>query len=69
VHAETEDKSVDPKDSFYEELEPVFSQFHKYRTKILLGDSSSNLGSEDIFKLTIRRNSLIKLVMIMGLWW
>jgi exonuclease III len=38
VHAPTEDKHDDIKDSFYEELEQVFDQFPRYHTKILLGD-------------------------------
>jgi hypothetical protein len=37
VHAPTEDKTDDVKDSFYEELERVFVKFPKYRMKILLG--------------------------------
>jgi hypothetical protein len=39
VHAPTEDKTDDVKDSFYEELERVFDKFPKYHVKILLGDS------------------------------
>jgi len=39
VHAQTEDKSDDTKDSFYEELENVFYQFLKYEfTKKLRAD-------------------------------
>jgi hypothetical protein len=37
VHAPTEDKTDDLKDSFYEELERVFDKFLKYHLKILLG--------------------------------
>jgi hypothetical protein len=37
VHAPTEDKTDYTKDSFYEELECVFSRFPKYDTKILVG--------------------------------
>jgi hypothetical protein len=33
VHAPTEDKTDDVKDSFYEELERVFDKFLKYRRK------------------------------------
>jgi endonuclease/exonuclease/phosphatase family metal-dependent hydrolase len=40
------------KDSFYEELEPVFDKFPKYQTKILLGDFNVKVGREDISKLT-----------------
>jgi hypothetical protein len=32
VHASTEDKTDNVKDSFYEELERVFERFSKYRT-------------------------------------
>jgi len=34
MHAPNEDKSDDPKDSFYEELEQVFDHFSKYSMKI-----------------------------------
>jgi hypothetical protein len=44
VHAPTEDKCDDTKDSFYEELEGVFNQFLKYRTKILLEDFNAKVG-------------------------
>jgi hypothetical protein len=35
VHAPTEDKTDDVKDSFYEELEHVFDKFLKYHMKIV----------------------------------
>jgi hypothetical protein len=50
VHAPTEDKTDDVKDSFYEELERVFDKFLKYHMKILLGDFNAKVGKEDIFK-------------------
>jgi hypothetical protein len=53
VHAPIEDKPVDMKDRFYEELEHVFDKFPKYDMKILLKDFSSEVGREDIFKPTI----------------
>jgi len=34
LHAPTDDKSDDTKDSFYMELERVFDQFSKYHIKI-----------------------------------
>jgi hypothetical protein len=37
VHAPTEDKIDDVKDSFYEELERISDKFPKYHMKILLG--------------------------------
>ena len=36
VHAPSEEKSEDLKDSFYEELEEVFDHFPKYHMKILM---------------------------------
>jgi hypothetical protein len=37
VHAPTEDRIDDIKESFYEELECAFDKFPKYPTKIFLG--------------------------------
>jgi hypothetical protein len=50
VHAPTDDKDDDIKDSFYEELKHVFDQFPSYHMKILLGDYNAKVGREDIFK-------------------
>jgi hypothetical protein len=58
VHAPTEDKTDEVKDSFYEELERVFDKFPKYHMKILLGDFNAKVGREDIFKLTIGNENL-----------
>jgi hypothetical protein len=58
VHAPTEDKTDDVKDSFCEELERVFDKFPKYHMKILLGDFIARVGREDIFKPTIWNKSL-----------
>jgi exonuclease III len=58
VHVPTEDKTNDVKDSFCEELEHVFEQFPKCHMKILLGDFNAKVGREDIFKPTIRNESL-----------
>jgi hypothetical protein len=44
VHATTKDKSDDAKDSFYEKLEYVFSQFHKYHMKVLFEDFSATVS-------------------------
>jgi len=49
VHAPTEAKSDDSKESLYEELEQVFEHFRKYHLKILSGDFNAKLGREDIF--------------------
>jgi hypothetical protein len=58
VHAPTEDKIDDMKDSFSEELQHIFSKFPKYHMKMLLGDLNAKVGREDIFKLTIGNESL-----------
>jgi hypothetical protein len=58
VHAPTEDKDDDIKDSFYEELEQVFDQFPRYHMKILLVDFNGKLGKEDIFKPIIGNERL-----------
>jgi hypothetical protein len=58
VHAPTEDKINDVKDSFYEELECIFDKFPKYHMKILLEDLNAKVGREDIFKPTIENESL-----------
>jgi hypothetical protein len=61
VHAPTEVKTDDVKDSFYEELERVFDKFPKYHMKILLGDFNAKVVREDIFKPTIGNGSLHKI--------
>ena len=58
VHAPSEEKSEELKDSFYEELGEVFDHFPKYHMKILLGDFNANVGREDIFKPIIGQESL-----------
>jgi exonuclease III len=58
VHAPTEDKDDDIKDSFYEELEQVFGKFPRYHMKILVGDFNAKVGREGIFKPIIGNESL-----------
>jgi endonuclease/exonuclease/phosphatase family metal-dependent hydrolase len=58
VHAPTEDKDDDIKDSFYEELEQVFDQFPRYHMNIVKGDFNAKVGREDIFKPIIGNKSL-----------
>jgi hypothetical protein len=50
VHAPTEDKTDDVKDSFYKELEFVFHKFPKCHMKIHLEDFNGKVGREHIFK-------------------
>jgi hypothetical protein len=58
VHAPTEDKTDDVKDSFYKELERVFDEFLKYHMKILLRNFNAKVAREDIFKQITRNESL-----------
>jgi hypothetical protein len=58
VHAPTQDKTDDVKDSFYEKLERVFDTFPKYHMKNLLEDFNAKVGREDISKPTIGNESL-----------
>jgi len=67
VHAPSEVKCDDSKDSFYEELEQVFYHFPSYHMKILLGDFNTKVGRESIFKPTIGNDNLHQVVMIMVL--
>jgi hypothetical protein len=52
VHAQSEDKSDDSKESFYEKLEQSLDHFTKYHSKILLG-SFKQIGRENVFKTAI----------------
>ena len=58
VHAPSEEKSDESKDSFYEELEQVFDHFPKYHMKMLLGDFNAKVGRKNIFKPTIGQERL-----------
>ena len=58
VHAPSEGKSDELKDSFYEELEQVFDHFPKYHIKMLLGVFNAKVGRDNIFKPTFGQESL-----------
>jgi hypothetical protein len=58
VHARTEDKIDDMKNSLNEELERVLDHFLKYHMKISLGDFSAKVWREDILKSTVGSESL-----------
>jgi hypothetical protein len=58
LHTPCEDKGDDVKDSFYQELGHVFDQFPRYNMNILLDDFNAKVGRENIFKPTIRIDSL-----------
>jgi hypothetical protein len=65
VHAPTEDKIYDVKDSFYEELVHVSYKFPKHHKKMLL-DFNFKIGREDIFR-QLGMKDYMKSVMIMEL--
>jgi hypothetical protein len=67
VHAPTEDKTDDVKDSLGEELERVFDNFPKYHMKILLGDFSANVGRKDFLNRQLGMKVYMKSEMIMEL--
>jgi hypothetical protein len=58
IHAPTENKTDDVKDSFYEELEHVFDKFPKYHTKIMLGDLNAKCQCKNIVKPTVGKENL-----------
>jgi hypothetical protein len=50
VHAPTEDKSDDTKESLYEEIEGALDRFRKYHIKRLSRDFNAKVEVEVIFK-------------------
>ena len=67
MHAPSEEKRDDSKDSFYEELEQVFEHFHMYHMKILFENFNAKVERENIFELTIGNRVYIRIIMIMVL--
>jgi hypothetical protein len=62
MHAPTEDKSDDTKDSFDKDLECRFDQFLKYNMTNLLGDFNSKVGRADIFAPTISNDNGVRVI-------
>ena len=60
MYVRSKEKSDYSKDYFHEELEHVCDHFPKYNTKILVRDFNVNLERDDIFKPTIRNESLCR---------
>jgi len=67
VHAPSEEKSDDSKDSFYEDLEQVFHHFPKYHMKILFGDFNAKVGERIFSNRQLGMRVYIRIVMIMEL--
>ena len=49
VHAPSEDKDDDIKDSLHEEIEQLYDHLPMYHMKILLGDINAKVVRENIF--------------------
>jgi len=64
MHAPSEEKSADSKDSFYEELDRVWYHFPEYHMKILLGDFNAKLGREGFLNRQFGMRVYIRIVMI-----
>ena len=58
VHASSEEKSDDSKDSFYEEFEKVCDQISKYSMKIILVDCNAKVGRANIINRIVGNDSL-----------
>jgi hypothetical protein len=62
VHAPTQVKNDNMKDSFYEEIEHICDKFPKYHMNILIEVFSAKVDREDIVKLIIRNESLHEII-------
>jgi hypothetical protein len=67
VHAPSEEKSDDSKDSFYEELEQFFYYFPNCHMKLLLGDFTAKVRRQNIFKPALGLRIYIRIIVIMVL--
>jgi|UniRef100_A0A2S2QC91 hypothetical protein len=57
-HAPTEEKDVETKDIFYDELEQVYNDTSRHAIKIILEDMNAKIGWENIYRPTIGKESL-----------
>jgi hypothetical protein len=67
VHAPSEKKSDDTKNSFYNELEQVIHHFPKHHIKILLGDFNGNWREKIYSNRQLGMRIYIRTVIIMVL--
>jgi len=58
VHAPTEDKSQDEKETFYEQLESALNLIPSNRIQIVLGDLNAKVGKEEMFRQVTGGHSL-----------
>jgi hypothetical protein len=62
VHEQTEDRSGDKKDKYYEELDRVFNHFQKHHVKIFVGDFNAILGREGTVELITENENLLEII-------
>jgi hypothetical protein len=67
VHAPSEEKSDNSKDSFYEELVQVLNYFHMYHMKIVLGGFNAKFGERIFSNQQFRMRVYIRILMIVVL--
>jgi hypothetical protein len=58
VHAPSQEKSGDSKESFYDEFARIFENFPRYNMKIIFVDFNAKVGKEYIFKPTTGNEGL-----------
>jgi len=58
VYAPTEEKEENLKNEFYDDLENILDTTTNNCIKILIGDFNAKIGKEDMYRPTIRPNSL-----------
>jgi hypothetical protein len=61
IHAKTEVRTVDMKDSISEEFVFIFNKCSKFHMKMLLGNFNAKESREDAVKLTIGNENLPKI--------
>ena len=47
IHAPTEEKEIEIKEQFYNELDRIYERIAKYDLKVIIGDANVKLGRED----------------------
>lgn len=55
---DTQEKALEEKDEFYENLEHILNETPRNRIRIVVGDFNVKLGKENIFRTIIGNHSL-----------
>lgn len=58
VHAPSEDKEDEIKDTFYDALWQAYENLPRNDVRMILGDLNAKIGKEESFRPTIRAHSL-----------